>query len=260
MEFDLDFANNRLKHRRPQPLLFRRVQDTASFSPGEPSRFGYLKADYDKSQNRAEFLFCLDRDDALGMIERPAELRIDITPRGLRRQFSRLWKLAPGQSIPVWQVELRDWPADGKPEVGAFWKMKRTEPDVQLPLVPLMKESQPVTLPGWADRSLAVSAERQPGKVLVKLQAGENATDINVADVRVELGQQSLVEVRFLPAAFNWQSKLFATQRQVTYEFDVGENFDVEPSRVALTSRSALDHGARQLESPLVIEKWDKEQ
>ena len=92
------------------------------------------------------------------------------------------------------------------------------------------------------------------------MQAGENATDINVADVRVEIGQQSLVEARFLPASFNSRSKLFETQRQVRYEFDVGANFDAEQTRVALTSRSSLDANARKLESPLLIEKWDKEQ
>lgn len=194
------------------------------------------------------------------MIERPAEIRIDIAPRGNRRPFSRSWKLAPGQSIPVWQIELRDWPAEAKPEVQASWKMTRTEPDTQLPLAPLAKEPQTATLPGWPDKSLTITAERQPGKVLVRLQAGETATEVNVAEVRVELGQQSQVESRFLPAAFNWRSRLFEKQHQATFEFDVGENFDADQARVALTSRSSLDRGTRILESPLVIEKWDKEQ
>ena len=260
LEFDLDAANNGLKHRRLQPLLFQRVQDATPPAPHEPTRFGYLKADYDKSQGRVEFLFCLDRDDPLGMIERPAEIRIDIVPRGSRRQFSRSWMLAPGQSLPVWQVELRNWPPESKPEVRAWWKMTRTEPDAQLPLAAIIKEPQPAALPGWPDRTLTITAERQPGKVLVRLQAGESENEVNVADVRVELGQQSQLESRFLPAPFNWRSQLFEAQRQVTFTFDVGENFDATPARIALTSRSSLDRGSRALESPLVIEKWDKEQ
>ncbi len=266
LEFDLDSANNRLKQRRPQPLLIRPVQAATSLSQSEPNRFGYLKADHfkadddKKTPSRAEFLFCLDRDDLLGMIERPAEIRIDIVPRGSRSQFSRSWKLVPGQSIPVWQVELRSWPANSMPEVQASWKMTRTEPDTRLPLALLAKEPQSATLPGWPEKSLTITAEQQPGKVLVRLQAGENATKVNVADVRVELGQQSQVESRFLPAPFNWRSRLFESQRQATFEFDVGENFDMEQALVALTSHSSLDQGARTLESPLVIEKWDKEQ
>lgn len=260
LEFDLDTANKSLKHRRPQPQLLRLIQDSGSASPREPTRFGYLKADFDKGTGRAEFLFCLDRDDILGIIERPAEIRIEIAPRGSRQQFSRSWKLAPGQSIPAWQVVLHDWPAATKPLIQASWKMTRTKPDVQLPMTQLLKGPQPTELPDWPEQSLSITAERQGGKVLVRLQAAPNQTQLNIGDIRVEVGQQSQVESRFIPTSYDWHSRLFAAQRQITYEFDVGENFDVSANFVALTSRNSLDNGSRVLESPLAIDKWDKEQ
>lgn len=260
LEFNLDFATPALKHRRPQPLLFRRAQDVSSFSRQEPIRFGYLKADYDKNTNQADFVFCLDRDDQLGMIERPAEIRIEVNPAGKRMLFTRSWRLAPQQSVPAWQLELSAWPADMKPVIQAFWKMSRTDPDGELPLLNLVKEAQVVTLRGWPEKSLKVTAERQPGKLLVQLEALQNAPGVSVSDVRVELGQPSQIENRFLPTAFNWRSQFFEAQRQLVIEFDVGENLDLETSRIALTSRDALDRGCRTLESPLVIDKWDKEQ
>ena len=171
LEFDLDFATNSLKHRRPQPQLFRRIQDATLPAPREPTRFGYLKADFDKITRRADFQFCLDRDDVLGVIERPAEIRIDVMPRGSRLPLSHSWKLAADQSIPVWQFEMHDWPVDIKPVVHATWKMTRTEPDTQLALAPLLKAAQSAALPGWPEESLKITAERQPGRLLIRLQA-----------------------------------------------------------------------------------------
>lgn len=260
LEFDLDTTQKMISHRRPESHLPRSMQDEGSAAPREPTRFGYLKADYDKETGRAEFLFCLDHFDATRAIDRPAEIRIDITVPGSRQQFSRSWKLAPNQSIPAWQVELRDWPATKKPSIRASWKMTRTKPDVQLPLVPLFKGPQPTELPGWPEQSLSITAERQGSKLLVRLQAAPNQTQLNIADIRVEVGQQSQVESRFLPTTYDWRSKLFETQRQITYEFDVGENFDASVNFVALTSRSSLDNGSRVLKEPLNIAKWDKEQ
>jgi hypothetical protein len=46
----------------------------------------------------------------------------------------------------------------------------------------------------------------------------------------------------------------------MTFEFDVGENFNAALSRISFTSKRSLDLGCRTLESPLFIEKWDKEQ
>lgn len=260
LEFDLDFANSSLKHRRPQPLLFRRAQDAAAFDRREPTRFGYLKADFDNATRRTDFLFSLDRDDQLGMIERPAEIRIDVAPRGTQLQLAHSWQLEPAQSIPVWRVRMRDWPADRTPVVQASWKMSRTEPDVQLPLAPSLKEPQSATLPGWSEGGLKVTAEKQGGTVLVRLQKREDTPNVNVAEVRVELGQISQVESRFLPTSYNWRSRLYPEQRQLTVEFDVGDSLDIAVTHLSLTSRSSLDKGSRKLESPLSIDKWDKEQ
>ena len=260
LEFDLDVANKSLKPRRPQPLLFRRAVDAGTFSLREPTRFGYLKADFDKATGRADFLFSLDRDDLLGIVERPAEIRIDITPRGAGARLSRSWRLSPSQSIPAWQVELRDWPADSKPLIQAWWKMARTEPDVLIPLADSIKGKSPAALPGWLDSSLSVTAEIQPGKVLLRLQAHQIPSGTSLGDLRVELGRRSQVQSRFIPAAFNWRNRLFEAQRQVTFEFDVGESFDASTADIAVTSQTSLERGCRTLETPLAIDKWDKEQ
>lgn len=261
LQFDLDFAGNQLRHRRPQPLLFRRVQDSTALSTAEPTRFGYLKASLDRQSHEADFLFCLDRDDQLGIVARPAEMRIEVTPRGGRQRSSGEAKLAPGQSIPVWQISLHNWPADGQPEVQASWKMTRTEPDAALPLAASLKTPQSPDLPDWPEGALTVVAERQGGRVLVRLQGADDvAAGLEVADVRVELGRPSLVENRFLATPFHWQSTLYEFQRQVTYTFDVGDAQEIDDLQIALTSRSSLDRGARRLEAPLIIEKWDQEQ
>ena len=60
----------------------------------EPNRFGYLQANYAKDESRAEFQFCLDRDDLIGIVERPAEIKISVTPQGLLLQ-----EIAPGFSV-----------------------------------------------------------------------------------------------------------------------------------------------------------------
>lgn len=257
LEFDLDLAAGRLRHRRPQPQLFRRAEGPSAFSQDEPTRLGYLKADYDRTLRRADLSLSLDRDDSLGMVRRPAEIRLQVTPRGEQRQTSRSWMLSPAQSIPVWDISLRDWPADSQPEVQAFWKMSRTDPDAAFELKP---EPQQPMLPEWTEGSLVVTAERQSGKILVRLQGSESAGALSVADVRVEIGRKSSVEGRFLPDPFNWSSQLFETQRQITYQFDVGDGLDPAGVWIGLTSRESLDRDARRLESPLVIEKWDREQ
>src|SRR5262249_33429899 len=75
LQFDLDVSNRQLRHHRPQPLLSRRAQTPHDLSPNEPTRFGYLMAKYEKTKKLATFLFSLDRDDPLGMVERPNEIR-----------------------------------------------------------------------------------------------------------------------------------------------------------------------------------------
>ncbi len=259
LEFDLEIANNQLKHRRPQQKLSRRILGNRPATGNEPTRFGYLKAEYDKTTTRALFQFSLDRDDSAGIVERPKEIRIDVTPSRGRRQFSRSWKLAADQSVPVWQIELRDWPPDAKPDVQAAWKMVRTEPDAQLPLGDLMKATRTPSIEEWPEHTLTITAEQQQGKILVKLQASENTT-ASVADIRVELGELSRVEARFQPTSFDWTSEFFETERQIIYKFEVGEKFDVASARVAMTSSAALNRDVSQLQSPLSIDKWDKEQ
>jgi hypothetical protein len=260
LEFDLDFSASRLRHRRPPLLLFRRAVDATSFSATEPTRFGYLEADYDNTRKTATLQLGMDRDDLLGTIDRPAELRLDIVSRADRRKFSRSLRLSPNLSIPAWQVELRGWPSDAQPEIQAVWKMSRTTPDQQQPLSKLLMAPQKVTLPGWPEQSLLVKAERQPGKLLLSLQADEGTAVVNVADVRVEIGKLSMVEGVFLPESLPWRSRLYETERQVTYEFDLGDGLNIDDLRVALTSAESLNRDARRLESPLVIEKWDREQ
>ena len=260
LELDLDFPGLRLVQRRPPPQLFTRVRDTSPLGPAEPTRFGYLKANLDREKGTASLELSLDRDDRLGMIDRPAEIRIEVVPQGTTAPLSRLWRLAPDQSIPVWQMELRNWPVEKMPEVRASWKMTRTEPDQQWPLGIAVKEPQRVTIPDWPEGSLTMTAEHQPGRVLVKLQANDGAGEGNIADVRVELGSRSQVESRFRPGEFGWKSRFYRMQRQIIYDFEIGDAFEPADARIAVTSRTSLDREARTLESPLFIEKWDKEQ
>jgi len=258
LQFDLDFVSSQLRPRRPPLLLFRRAVNSETFSPTDPTRFGYLRADYDGARKAATIELGMDRDDLLGAIDRPAEIRLEIVSRAARQKTSRSWKLSPDRPIPAWQVELKAWDADAQPEIQAVWKMSRTSPDQQSPFPTLLGGPQPLNLPGWPEKALTVVAERQPGKVLVRLQADRQAATGDVASVRVELGRESMVEKVFLPMAIPWRSRLYETERQITYEFDLGDG-DLDDLRVSFTSSDSLDRDARRLQSPLVIEKWDRE-
>ncbi|QDT55801.1 von Willebrand factor type A domain protein [Caulifigura coniformis] len=258
LQFDLDFVSSQLRPRRPPLLLFRRAANSETFAPTEPTRFGYLRADYDGARKVATLELGMDRDDLLGAIDRPAEIRLDIVSRAARQNTSRSWKLSPDRSIPAWQVELKAWEADAQPEIQAIWKMTRTPPDQQVPFSKLIGGPQQLSLPGWPEKALVAVAERQPGKVLVRLQADRQAATGDVAGVRVELGRESMVEKVFLPMALPWRSRLFETERQITYEFDVGDG-DLDDLRISFTSSDSLDRDARRLQTPLVIEKWDRE-
>ncbi|HVJ68540.1 MAG TPA: vWA domain-containing protein, partial [Caulifigura sp.] len=259
LQFELDFAAGQLRPRRPPLLLFRRAQGSETFPAAEPTRFGYLRADYDSTKKVASLDLGMDRDDLLGAIDRPAELRLDIVSRVGKKKTSRSWKLAPDRAIPAWTVDLKGWSADSQPEIQAVWKMTRTQPDQQIALSALLNASQQVTLPGWPDKVLTVVAERQPGKVLVRLQADRQAGGGDVSSIRIELGRESMVERVFLPLALPWRTRLFETERQITWEFDIGEGEKLDDVKISLTSSASLDQGARRLESPLVIEKWDRE-
>jgi|GEM_PF-2260352 len=257
--FDVDASAGRLKHRRPHPQLSRKIQAAGTVSTTEPTRFGYLKAAYDKVQGTAEFLFCLDRDDDLGIIERPAEIRIDVLTRDGSMPRSQSWQLAEGYSIPVWRYSFKGWPTETPPKVRATWKPVRTEPDLQLAVSTLLEGSQTVSVPGWPARSFTITAESQPGKLLIRLQAAENAGGRRPSDLRLELGRQSLVEQRFLPLSVPWRADVFHQQGQVLYRFDVEEGFDPQNHWIAITSRDSLEQGARTVESLLSIVKWDSE-
>ncbi|WP_010585392.1 VWA domain-containing protein [Schlesneria paludicola] len=261
LEFDLQISNRLLKHHRPVPKLSRRIKGTREPAENEPSRFGYLKADYNDTTKRALFEFSLDRgNDPIGMVDRPAEIQITISPMRSTRQFSGSWKLSPQQSVPVWQVELRDWPKDAKPEVQAFWKMNRTEPDEKVSAAMLLKDPQSVTLDDWPNRSLNITAERKGGKLLVKLQGTDKSNPIRVADVRVEVGELSRIESQFSPKSYDWTSTFYESGQQIIYAFDVSERFDPDRFHVALTSPTRLKRDAVEIQSPLEIEKWDSEQ
>lgn len=261
LEFDLQISNRLLKHHRPVPKLSRRIKGTRELAENEPSRFGYLKADYNDTSKRALFEFCLDRgNDPTGMVDRPAEIQISVSPMRSTRQFSGSWKLAPQHSVPVWQIELRDWPKDLKPEVQAFWKMARTEPDEKVAVAGLLKDQQSVPLDDWPNRSLNVTAERKGGKLLVKLQAADKSNTTSVADVRVEVGELSKIESLFSPTSYDWTSTFYESGQQIIYTFDVSDRFDADRSHIALTSPSRLKRDAVEIQSPLEIEKWDSEQ
>lgn len=225
----------------------------------EPTRFGYLQADYFGAKKSAIFQFCLDRDDQLSMVDRPAEIRIDVTPRGNRRTFSGSRPLAD-QSIPVWQIELSDWPADGKPEVTASWKMIRTDSDGLISLGTLLKDPQSPVLRDWPEKSLTVSAERQSGKVLIQLKLMRPPANKTYRKSESNWDSNHKLNRNSCRHSFNGRSKYYEAGQQITYEFDVDNNFDEEQARVSLTSRSSLVNGATTLESPLLINKWDREQ
>ena len=257
LEFELDLVRGRLVHQRPKPKLFRRAQGTSPFSLTEPNRFGYLKAKHNKAPKApvAEFQFCLDRDDLLDtIIDRPAEVRLWVTPQGDNRRLSRSWGLLPNASIPVWKVTVKDWPANGKPVVQTRWKMTRTEPDKQLSIRPGPSR---VNLPEWPE--IEVWTESLPGQLLVKLNVLQAAGKSSLTDIRVELGRQSQIQSRFLPVEYHRTSSFYEKEQTITYAFDVGESFDPAVMLVALTSAATLDQGSRMLTAPLEIEKWDDE-
>ena len=259
LQFDLDFTANQLRPRRPPLLLFRRAQNAETFSATDPTRVGYLRADYDSTRKVALLELGMDRDDLLGSVDRPAEIRFDIVSRATRRKSSRFWTLAADRSIPAWSVELRGWDGASQPEIQAVWKMTRTAPDQQQPLTEALRGPGQPTLPCWPERTLTVTSERQPGKVLVRLQADRQAPPGDVSAIRVELGRESMIEKIFTPVPLPWRSRLYETERSITYEFDVGDGLSLDDLRIGLTSSESLERDARRLESPLVIEKWDRE-
>jgi hypothetical protein len=264
--FELESTNKQFVHRRPSLKNSVGISGNRLAERNEPTRFGYLKAEFEKKNKVATFWLGLDREDPSGMVERPKEIRIDVSRKGAAsRQFSGSWKLAPDQSIPVWEINFRDWPAEPEPqaEINAFWKMTRTIEDTEMSLEKLIKTKREtgIAVKEWLANSLTVAAEwnKQEGKVLVKLESNANPVGSTVSDIRVELGELSPVEQRFEPIDFDWTSKCLQKKGgggKITYTFDVGEK-DVSKLRIALTSITSLRRDASELQSKLAIENWD---
>jgi hypothetical protein len=258
LQLELDQAGQRILQTR-RPLLLSQPARGDSPPLPEPNQFGYVKAVRDKGTNVATLQFCLSRDDRVGVVQRPSEVDIRIAPRGSAQRFSGAWKLAPDESLPTWEFSLRNWPVNARPEVTAFWKLTRTQPDRISKLADLQQTAQPALLPGWPEKGLTVSAEKQAGRVLVRLVA-DAPSDLRLEDIRIELGTQTQIEEQFVPRPGRHRWKLYEKQRQIVHEFEVGDDFDPAQARIALTSLESLRQGTRTLTSPLLIDKWDDEQ
>ncbi len=259
--FDLDLASRRLKHRKPSLQLSRPATGVPADATDEPTRFGYVKAHYDKTKKHAEFVFALDRDDDLGFVRRPAEVFIEVQPQGVRQELSRTIQLEPNQSVPIWRIGIEQWPGNAMPEVQAFWKMTRSEPDQRAPLVKLLAEPQTISI---AEQKWQLSAKADGKQIRVEVanvrmpNASENRRE-SLSDLRVELGVPGL-DQKFEPASGNVRAQFFEKDGRIDFTFTVGDNFPLDRAVVAITTRATCKQGSRQIDKPLAIAKWDTEQ
>lgn len=259
--FDLDLASRKLKHRKPRLQLFRPASGVPADAIDEPTRFGYLSARYDKVQKRAEFKFALDRDDDLSFVRRPAEISIDVQPQGVRREFTRTIQLELQQSVPAWRVTVEQWPADAMPEVQAFWKMSRSEPEQRVPLAKALAGPQTINA---SEQKWQVRAEADGRQIRVEV-AEEQSVDATakrqelLSGLRVELGLPRL-DQQFEPTSANVRAQLFEKEGRLISTFAVAEDFPLDQAVVAVTTRAKREQECRRIDPPLRIAKWDTEQ
>ncbi len=265
--FDLDLDKRWLQHlKKPSMKLFNSPTDVPLDAKDEPTRFGYHSARYDETNQRAEIVVALDRDDDLGFVRRPAEIFIGVQPQGAkgRREFSRTIELELDQSVPAWHITIENWPARQiKPEVQAFWKMARSQPEQFMKLKELLAGSQTITVSEqtW---QLAASQSDDGKKIQVKVTDVTMANALgkqreSLSDFRVELGKQEL-DQPFEPASGDVRAQYFEQNRQIVFTFSVSDNFSTDLAVIAVTSRAKREQESRHLDKPLRIEKWDDEQ
>ena len=217
------------------------------------------------SRSTARFLFAVDHKNPALFVRRPEEIFFEVHPQVSRSDESKKlrqmeWQLEPRQSIPTWRVTVHDWPKGAKAEVRAWWKMKRTQPDVET--VSLTSEAGLFRLTENLTLELAekprIDIVNRTVTIIAKSPGRDALTESDpvfseLTKLRMELGTKS-TQSRFEPHRFPFTRVFRPDERSLEFTYSFEEGFDPSQCLIGVTTWTALRTNAVTVKQPLVIQ------